>query len=209
MTVIAVSSRTLPVGSKGHPASGWWGMLALIATEAMLFAYLLFSYFYLASHALGTWPPEGPPHLRISVPGTIILVLGSLVMWWGERGIERAKRGVLVAGLAITLALGVIFIVMQGFEWRGQPFTLSTGVYSSLYFTITGLHMLHVIIGLLMLAVLLLWTALGYFDAARHSAVSVGVIYWHFVTAVWLAVFFTFYIRLERWNSSYMDDFRL
>jgi heme/copper-type cytochrome/quinol oxidase subunit 3 len=63
-----------------------------------------------------------------------------------------------------------------------------------LYFTITGFHMLHVIVGLLMLAVLLLWTAFGYFCADRHSAVSIGVMYWHFVTIVWLAVFFTFYI---------------
>jgi heme/copper-type cytochrome/quinol oxidase subunit 3 len=194
MSDFAVSARALPIGSKGRHASGWWGMLALIATEAMLFAYLLFSYFYLASHAMGAWPPEGPLHLRIAVPGTIILVAGSAVMWWGERGIERGKRGVLIAGLAVTLVLGIVFIVMQGFEWRGQPFTLSSGVFSSLYFTITGLHMLHVIVGLLMLAVLLLWTLLGYFDAPRHSAVSIGVIYWHFVTAVWLAVFFTFYI---------------
>ena len=55
-TQIAIPGRKLPVGSKGHLASGWLGMLTLIATEATLFAYLLFSYFYLASHALGTWP---------------------------------------------------------------------------------------------------------------------------------------------------------
>ncbi len=194
MTEIAISNRTLPVGSKGHHASGWWGMLALIATEAMLFAYLLFSYFYLASHALGAWPPDGPARLDISIPGTVILILGSVVMWWGERGIERGKQGQLMAGLAVALVLGVVFLALQAFEWKRQPFVLSTGVYSSLYFTITGFHMLHVIVGLLMLGVILLWTALGYFSEARHSAASVAVIYWHFVTVVWIAVFFTFYI---------------
>jgi cytochrome c oxidase subunit 3 len=51
-----------------------------------------------------------------------------------------------------------VFIAMQGFEWSGQPLRCSTGVYSSLYFTITGFHILHVMVGLLMLAVLLLWT---------------------------------------------------
>ena len=50
------------------------------------------------------------------------------------------------------------------------------------------------VFGVLMLASLLLWTVLGHFDENRHSAVSIGVIYWHFVTAVWIAVFFTFYI---------------
>lgn len=194
MTKIAISDRALPVGSKGHHASGWWGMLALIATEAMLFAYLLFSYYYLASHALGPWPPHGPLDFRISGPGTIILIAGSVVMWWGERGIERGKSVQLILGTAAALVLGVVFLGLQGIEWKGEPFSVATGVFSSLYFTITGFHMLHVLVGLLMLGTLLLWTALGYFDEARHSAVSIAVLYWHFVTIVWLAVFFTFYI---------------
>ena len=193
-TGIAIPGRQLPVGSKGHLASGWLGMLTLIATEATLFAYLLFSYFYLASHAVGAWPPSGAPHLRIAVPGTLILIAGSVVMWWGELGIKRGKPGQLMIGLAAALVLGIAFLAMQSFEWSGEPFKLHTNVYSSLYFTITGFHMLHVIVGLLMLAVLLLWTAFGYFSADRHSAASIGVMYWHFVTIVWLAVFFTFYI---------------
>ena len=105
-TQIAIPGRKLPVGSKGHLASGWLGMLTLIATEATLFAYLLFSYFYLASHALGTWPPSGAPSLRIAVPGTLILIAGSVVMWWGERGIKRGNPGQLMIGLAAALILG-------------------------------------------------------------------------------------------------------
>lgn len=115
-------------------------------------------------------------------------------MWWGERGIERGRRWQLVAGLLLSLLLGIAFIVLEGIEWAGKPYTLSSSVYSSLYFTITGFHLAHVLVGLLILAVLLLWTSLDYFDEHRHSAVSIGVIYWHFVTVVWLAVFFTFYI---------------
>jgi heme/copper-type cytochrome/quinol oxidase subunit 3 len=194
MSDFALNDRPLPVGSKGHLASGWWGMLALILTEGALFAYLFFSYFYLASHALGAWPPGGAPSLGIAVPGTVILIAGSVVMWWGERGIERGKPGQLAMGIGAALILGVIFLAMQGVEWSREPFALSTGVYSSLYFTITGFHMVHVIVGLLMLAVLLVWTLLGYFDAGRHAAASIGAVYWHFVTAVWLAVFFIFYI---------------
>ena len=194
MSEILLSNRKLPVGSKGTLASGWWGMIALIATEATLFAYLLFSYFFLASHALGRWPPYGPPKLRIAVPGTLILILGSVVMAWGERGIERGKPRRLMAALTAALVLGIAFLAMQFYEWSGEPFKLSTGVYSSLYFTITGFHMLHVLVGLLMLVFLLLWTGFGYFNAVRHAAVSIGVIYWHFVTVVWIAVFFTLYI---------------
>jgi heme/copper-type cytochrome/quinol oxidase subunit 3 len=198
MTEAAVA-RTLPVGSKGRHASGWWGMLSVIATEATLFAYLLFSYFYIASHAVTTWPPHGPPGLGLAIPGTLVLVAGSGTMWWGERGIARGRAVQLMAGIGLSLLLGIAFIAMEGIEWAGEPFHLASGVYSSLYFTITGFHLAHVVVGLAMLAVLLAWTALGCFDAERHSAVSIGVLYWHFVTIVWLAVFFTFYIapRLE------------
>ena len=194
MSETFIATRSLPVGSKGHHASGWWGMLALIMTESSLFAYLFFSYFYLASHSLGQWPPNGPPDLAIAAPGTLILIAGSVAMWWGERGIERGKPVRLMTGLVAALLLGLSFIVLELKEWKGQPFMLSTNVYSSLYFTITGFHLLHVVVGMFMLAALLLWASLGYFDASRHSAVSIGGIYWHFVTAVWLAVVFTIYV---------------
>lgn len=194
MVEVAVSGTTLPVGSKGHHASGWWGMLTVIATEGSLFAYLLFSYFYTASHAVGAWPPNGMPKLTLAIPGTIVLVAGSVTMWWGERGIDRGNSVRLMIGLAISMVLGILFILLEGFEWAGEPFHLASDVYSSLYFTITGFHLAHVAVGLLLLMVLFVWTALGYFDAKRHSAASIGVLYWHFITIVWLAVFFTFYI---------------
>lgn len=194
MAEVAVSRKVLPVGSKSHHASGWWAMLTLVATEGALFAYLLFSYFYIASHSHAPWPPYGAPKLQIAVPDTIILILGSFTMMWGEHGIRRGNRRRLMAGVAATLVLGIVFIALQGVEWHAKPFTFATGVYSSLYFTITGFHLAHVFVGLLVLAVLLVWTAFDYFGATRHAAVSIGVIYWHFVTIVWLFVFFTFYI---------------
>ncbi len=115
-------------------------------------------------------------------------------MWWGERGVERGKPGQLTAGIVAALVLGTIFLAMQAYEWKRQPFALSAGVYSSLYFTVTGFHILHVVVGLLMLAVLLVWSARGYLSADRHAAASIAAVYWHFVTIVWIAVFFTIYI---------------
>jgi cytochrome c oxidase subunit 3 len=192
--VASYEGPPLPIGSKGRLSSGWWGMLAVIGTEAALFAYLFFSYFYVSSQVIGRWPPQGAPKLGIAVPETLILLLGSLAMWWGERGIRRGRSGTLIAGTAITLLLGILFLSLQGIEWSHKPFSPSSDVYASLYFLITGFHMGHVLIGLIMLLVLLVWTALGYFGDRRHSAVSIGVLYWHFVTFVWLGVFFTFYI---------------
>ena len=186
--------EALPVGSKGRLSSGWWGMLVVIATEAALFSYLLFSYFYVAAQHVGAWPPAGPPKLGLAVPGTIALLAGSVTMWWGERGIRQGRQRTLLLGLGLSILLAIAFVALEGLEWSRKGFTLTADAYSSLYFTVTGFHLLHVLVGVLMLATLLVWAAIGYFDARRHSIVSIGVMYWHFVTAVWLAVFASFYI---------------
>lgn len=192
--VLPYEGPPLPIGSKGRLSSGWWGVLSLIVTEAALFAYLLFSYFYIGAQALGRWPPDGKPKLTIAVIDTVILLAASGTMWWGERGIRRGKKRQMLWGTAATLVLGVVFLALQAKEWSDKPFTVTTSVYGSLFFTVTGFHMAHVVIGLLMLGLLFVWTLLGYFDERRHSPISIGVIYWHFVTAVWIAVFTTFYI---------------
>ena len=61
-------------------------------------------------------------------------------------------------------------------------------------FVTTGFHMAHVVVGDLMLAAVLLWSLLGFFDRKRHAPVSIAAVYWHFVDLVWLTVFFTFYV---------------
>ncbi|MEO6835461.1 MAG: cytochrome c oxidase subunit 3 [Candidatus Tumulicola sp.] len=184
----------LPVGSKGRLSSGWWGMITLIVTEASLFAYLIFSYFYVASQHGGPWPPGGPPKFDLAIPGTIVLILGSVTMWWGEKGIRAGRRRQLLFGLGASVLLGLGFVVLEGIEWSHKGFTPMTNAYGSLYFTVTGFHLVHVLIGVLMLVMLFVWTLLGYFGVRRHSTVAIGVMYWHFVTAVWIAVFMTFYV---------------
>lgn len=183
----------LVVGSKGHKASGWWGMWMMILTEASLFAYLLFSYAYLGMQSHGGWVPE-LPKLKIALPNTVLLVASSLVLYWGENGIKKGKKGRLVAALALTLLMGAAFAGLQGLEWHNKTYGPSADAYASSYFITTGFHLAHVLGGLLMIAALLLWAAMGKFDAHRHAAVSIGAMYWHFVDAVWLAVFATFYL---------------
>lgn len=187
--------RELPVGSIGRHANGWWGMMTLISTEGALFAYLLFSYYYFAVQHGRQWLPTELPHFRISAPDTLILLLSSVVVWRGERLLRRGGNVIHVAFyLAGGAILGVVFMVLQYIEWENKKFSIATNSYGSLYFTITGFHMMHVLMGVLILGTLTIWTALGYFDARRSAPVSIGAIYWHFVDAVWITLFFTFYV---------------
>lgn len=186
----------LPVGAIDTRASGWWAMIFTIFTEASLFAYLVFSYYYLAvqPHYPGTFPQGGLPDLKLAAPDTAILLSSSVAVAWAQFGIEHGSRRRLAMGLGLGAFLGIVFIVIQCFEWAAKPFSLAASPYSSLYFTITGFHMGHVVVGVMILLALTYWSWRGYFNRIRYAHIHIGALYWHFVDAVWIVIFFTFYI---------------
>jgi cytochrome c oxidase subunit 3 len=186
--------HALPVASIEYNSTAWLGALCLIATEASLFAYLLFSYAYTATQHGAAWLPSTHPSVKFSLPGTIVLITSSVAVWWGEQGIKKNDRRRHLIGLGIGILLGVLFLVIQLFEWKSKHFTLSSRAYGSFFFTITGFHMLHVIVGVVTLSVVWIWSLQGAFSARRHIHVTISSIYWHFVDLVWLAVFLTFYL---------------
>ena len=96
-------------------------MACLIATEAILFVYLIFSYAYLGSQQIRTLAAIGPPSLKLAIPNTVILIASSFLLGWGLRAFRRtrdSRRLALV--LLATIVLGAIFVTIQGFEWAGQ-----------------------------------------------------------------------------------------
>jgi heme/copper-type cytochrome/quinol oxidase subunit 3 len=189
-----LESRALPVGNIHRQGLGWSGVLCLIATEGSLFGYLIFSYCYFAVQMPASWSPEPHPSMKLALPNTIILLASSVAVWWSERGVRVGARGQHRGGLALGILLGIIFLVIQGFEWHDKPFNLTSGAYGSLYFTITGFHMAHVAVGVLALATVLIWSEAGYFDQRRNAPVLISSLYWHFVDAVWLGLFTMFYL---------------
>jgi cytochrome c oxidase subunit III len=189
----SADAHRLPIGGVDDKPFGWWGMLTVIMTEGSLFAYLLFSYYYFAVQYGRDWIPE-TPKLGLSGANTIILLLSSVFVWWGEQSAKRGHPTQRSLGLAIGVLLGAIFLAIQYLEWLSKPFDIASSSYASSYFITTGFHMAHVAVGELMLAAVLLWSLLGYFDAGRHAPLSIAAIYWHFVDLVWLTIFFTFYV---------------
>lgn len=184
----------LPVGPIGRRGLGLWGAGTLVASEAMLFGYLLFSYFYTGATAQPGWLLEPAPSLRLAFPNTVLLLASSLVAWYGERGILQRRRSQALIGFGGALVMGAIFVVVQWFEWRAKTYGLGTSSYASLYFLTTGLHIAHVLVGIAVLAAIFAWTALDYFSPRRRLSVSAGVLYWHFVDLVWVLVFTTYYL---------------
>jgi cytochrome c oxidase subunit 3 len=192
-TVIA-APMNLPVGPIRRHGIGWWGAGTLIASEGALFVYLLFAYYYTGATAPQGWLLERSPSLTLALPNTVLLLLSSLVAWWGEQGVLKASRARALVGFGAAIVMGSAFAIIQCFEWRSKSYGIGTSSYSSLYFVTTGFHMAHVLLGLAVLIAIFAWTALDFFSPRRRLVVSAGVLYWHFVDAVWLFVFTTYYI---------------
>lgn len=186
--------RPLPVGKAGYRTGGWWGMLALIASEAALFAYLIFAYYYLQSQHAQAWPPTGLPPLRYSIPTTVCLLVSVATMWWAERSMRLGRRPMLFVALVVTLLLGVAYVVLQFLDWRIEPFVVNADAYSSLFYSLTALHVLHAIVGEFILIAMILWSALGHITPQRSSPVSIAAMYWYFIVLVWIAIFITLYM---------------
>lgn len=192
--VLLQPGNTVPVGSAGERATGWIACLMLIVTEASLFGYLLFSYYYLAVQNTRHWPPEGLPKLPLGSINTLFLLSSSGFVWLCERFVKRGRVRAAVISMLVAIVLGIIFVAIQLHEWHAHPYGMTSNLYGSLYFTITGFHMAHVLVGLVVLILLCTWTALGYFEEHRHAALTIGGLYWHFVDVVWLFIFTTIYL---------------
>jgi len=188
----------LPVGVGGTASTAWWGMAFFIITEATLFVYLFFSYYYVGSRH-SQWPPHGVPEMRLAVVNTIILVLSSVPMWLADRAVRRGRPALFAPLLGAVLLMGVAFLIIEATEWSRQSFTPATNVYSSLFYTITGFHFAHVTLGLLMIVELLFRALMDRIEVRRPLAVRNVAAYWHFVGVVWVVLFLTIYISPRVW----------
>ncbi|HLI52523.1 MAG TPA: cytochrome c oxidase subunit 3 [Thermomicrobiaceae bacterium] len=179
-----------PSTALGIQSTGYLAMILFILSEATLFGVLLSAYFYLES---GTkhWPPNGisKPDLVLPIIATIILALSSGPVWWADRGIAHGRAWQLRLGFAITFGMGLVFLAIQAYEYTDLGFSASTNAYGSLFILITGIHFLHVVVGLLMNLFIQLRAWLGHFTAERRLAVQNAALYWHFVDVVWIVIF--------------------
>ena len=176
------------------PGSAPLGLAAFLASLAVLFAATIVGYLVVRLNAVA-WRPPGapafPPGLWVS---TGILVLSSLTMHGAYVGARRGAERLLRAGMALTLALGVGFLVTQALAWQSllaREIGPDKDLYGFTFFLMTGLHAAHVIGGLLPLAVTTVQAFRGRYGPARREGLLLCAMYWHFLDVVWLALFGT------------------
>jgi len=167
-----------------------------IGAEVMFFSGLISAYFVLRMGA-AQWPPPLQPRLPILVTGlnTLVLLGSSVAMVRALRA--RGDHVRLVRGLALTGALGVVFLLVQGYEWArlvSYGFTVTSGAYGVTFYTLIGVHGLHVLGALAWLAIVLLGARRGRFIEPPATGLRACGMYWHFVVALWPILYVTVYL---------------
>jgi heme/copper-type cytochrome/quinol oxidase subunit 3 len=173
----------------------WWGMMTVIATEAMVFAGLLASYGFLRASAR-VWPPPGIPlpELPLNAVFSALLVGSSLPMWLGERAIKRGDVAGLRLWLLVSWFMGAAFFAHSIYDYLGLHFGWTDNAYGSIYYTTTGLHLAHVLVALILGIGVQAKAWSNRYDERRHLTVEVFGLYWHFVDVVWVFVFSTLFL---------------
>jgi cytochrome c oxidase subunit 3/cytochrome o ubiquinol oxidase subunit 3 len=185
-----------PSSDAPRPYRGTVAMFALIIAESALFTIFVVAYiFYLGKSLSGPTPRQV---LELPIFNTVCLLSSSLTIWLAERQLEGRRVSRFGIWLAITIALGLIFLAGTALEWHKLIYqdglTISTNLFGTTFYSLVGLHATHVVLGLLMLSSLLLFTITGKVTEDQAPRIGVLALYWHFVDAVWVVVFTVVYI---------------
>jgi cytochrome c oxidase subunit 3 len=199
-----------------------WGMSWFIFSEVMFFAAFFGALFYARTFSVpwlgdvenkllwpdfnATWPTAGPgidtrftPMGAWGIPAlnTALLLTSGVTLTWAHHALRENKRGQLVLGLMATIALGVVFLGFQIYEYvhayNDLNLKLTSGIFGSTFFMLTGFHGFHVTVGAIMLTVILFRCMKGHFKPEHHFGFEGVAWYWHFVDVVWLLLFVIVY----------------
>ncbi|MFB6124701.1 MAG: cytochrome c oxidase subunit 4 [Halanaeroarchaeum sp.] len=171
--------------------SGYLAAILVVGGELLVFAGLFVTWFYLNSTRAQFFPPAAdlpPPTLSLGVLMTAALLVGSLTFVYARRSISRGHRRGLNVGIAVTFVLGLAFLALLADEWSslmGAGFTWTSGPYGASYYVITGIHLVHMLVGMVLVGIVGYRSlARGHFGRDRHLMVSTTELYWHFLTFV-------------------------
>ncbi len=174
------------------------GIWSFLASEIMLFGGLISAYVILRSgSAHMVMPPRSMMGIPLATFNTFALITSSVTMVLAlaaiqEGNIERFKRWILC-----TIGGGLIFLCVKAYEYQHkwhEGITLSSNLFGSFYYTLTGLHVLHVTGGLVLMAYIYVAGSRGHFTPDSHDRVECAGLYWHFVDLVWVILFPILYL---------------
>nr|UEP16597.1 cytochrome c oxidase subunit III [Pyrrhocoris tibialis] len=180
------------------------GMILFIISEVFFFISFFWGFFHSSlapTVELGMiWPPQGIKTfnpMEIPLLNTMILLASGISVTWAHHSLMNNMHNQTKISLMITVILGILFTILQGYEYLEANFCISDSIYGSTFFMATGFHGLHVIIGTTFLITCLLRHMMFHFSKSHHFGFEAAAWYWHFVDVVWLFL----YISIYWWGS--------
>ncbi|HEY0737582.1 MAG TPA: heme-copper oxidase subunit III [Herpetosiphonaceae bacterium] len=172
-------------------------MFLFLLSEAAFFGVLIMSYLYYYPSYVGE--RNSPLALDPLLSGifTVALLASSFTLWRAQKSTEQGQLGGQRVWLLATVALGAIFLGGQAWEYTqliAENITISSSLFGTAFFTLTGIHGLHVLGGLLTLTILLGLALRGLLTPHRAIGLTMVELYWHFVDVVWIVIFATVYV---------------
>jgi cytochrome c oxidase subunit 3 len=195
------TTSTIPVNAEVEapwtlPHRGTIGMACLILAEAAIFIIFVVAYiFYIGKSLSGPTPAQV---LELPIFGTICLLSSSITVHFAVSALQKKNLRGCTLGLAGTVLLGAIFLVTTAQEWyhliHDEGLTIQTNLFGTTYYSLVGLHAVHVIVGLILLSLALVFSLAGRVKQEHAEKLEVLSLYWHFVDAVWVVVLLVVYV---------------
>ena len=197
MTALNANPSTGPLKA---PLSGAKvGMACLIFMESAFFSAFLVTYLYYIGKS-----PDGPQpleclELNLVLINSVCLLSSSVTVVLAVRSLARGAMGAFRLWLAVTILLGLEFLLGTGYEWWGliedKGLTIQSNAFGTNFYSLVGFHAFHVFVGLVLLIGVFILSLFGCINPKRdHQRVDVATWYWHFVDVVWILVFTLVYI---------------
>jgi cytochrome c oxidase subunit 3/cytochrome o ubiquinol oxidase subunit 3 len=173
-------------------------MICFLVSEVALFGTLIVTYlFYVGRDTVGPTPAEALK-LPLVLGTTACLLASSATIHLAERALERAQRGAFLLWWLATILLGATFLAGTAYEWRELIYqyglTISRNLFGTTYYTLVGLHALHVTGGVTLMTIVFALALGRQVSSAKGGAVGLVSWYWHFVDVVWVVVFTVVYV---------------
>ena len=177
------------------------GTLILIMSEIVIFGILFFFYFWSRVHSPVDFPPPAILHMDLTpiIVNTVILLSSGGTVHMAQIALKKGQIKPFRVWLSATILLGVAFIIGQVVEYNHlihEGLTAPGSVYGTAFYSLTGVHGLHVVAGIVALTAILALSFTGFIRKERASGVEGAFIYWHFVDAIWILVFSFIYLRV-------------
>ena len=176
------------------------GFVLFLISDVVIFSAFIFAYLYLRS-SVPNWPPIAAgghqlPRFDVAFAAvnSVVLFGSGATMHFAMENWKHQQKGRFNGWLVATIVLGTCFLLGQAYEYHSVQVAWSGSTMGATFFTLTGMHGFHVLVGVIFLCILGLQAQAGVYTGSKYFGLTAGTLYWHFVDVIWVALFFLFYL---------------